>query len=512
MGVPGLFGYCLKKFKNINLKNIDKQIDYLFIDGNGFIYNAVSQVLNDNITDKLTLYSLICQKTGELLNELVEKLNPLNVYLAFDGVAPMAKIIQQRSRRYKTKLEDDFKQQLNIKYGIKTPEYNKFWSNILITPGTEFMNYLDNYFKSFSFKSVSFIFDGSNNIGEGEHKILKYIRNNDFTDKIIVIHGLDGDLIFLSMLLNNVSEIYIFRQQNKNKSNETIDSFLDIKSLKSNFLNYFQSVSSDIKFTMSDNNIVDFIFICFMIGNDFLPCQKFINIYQNGLDILINNYIETLKSYTGLIKIKENKQIEINVLAFYKFIQLCTLSEYEEYKYQKETHYKSYYFRALKNKKTYDNLSGYEKELYGYQNILSIDNFLPLQNNFDDYRFEFYNHYFKTTDQKEVINNCCYEYLKMMKWNIEYYLFGPTDWLFSYNFPVSPLFFNILEFLTNYTFNFNNIKQVKNNCVSSEIQLNICIPDCYLEKYNISNKKIKLKNITLDTKDKIFVYQGHLFF
>ena len=51
MGVPGLFAYCLKKFKssNINLKSLNKSIDFLFIDGNGFIYNAVSQVLTKDL-------------------------------------------------------------------------------------------------------------------------------------------------------------------------------------------------------------------------------------------------------------------------------------------------------------------------------------------------------------------------------------------------------------------------------------------------------------------------------
>src|SRR5574344_1735477 len=115
MGVPGLFGYCLKKFGNrIIIKKLKDKIDYLFIDGNGFIYNAVEKVIKESkfIDNKETLYNLIYNKTSELIIKNVEEVKPKILYLTFDGVAPMAKINQQRSRRYKTKYEDDYKTSL----------------------------------------------------------------------------------------------------------------------------------------------------------------------------------------------------------------------------------------------------------------------------------------------------------------------------------------------------------------------------------------------------------------
>lgn len=528
MGVPGLFAYCLKKFKssNINLKSLNKSIDFLFIDGNGFIYNAVSQVLTkDLIIDenkKQDLYKLICDKTAELLNDLIKELKPLSVYLTFDGTAPLAKINQQRSRRYRTKYEDDFKQILNKKYNIETPKYTNIWSNVLITPGTEFMAYLDNYFKS-EFKTLSninFIYDGSCNDGEGEHKILNFIRHNKFDDKTIIIHGLDGDLIFLTMLINiketlNQPNIYIYRQQTIKNSTNTINSYLDINKLKTEFIDYFQDLTKEYQIKITNNNIVDFIFICFFVGNDFLPSQKFINIYEDGIDVLIENYIKTLISYSCIININNNK-IDINILAFYKFIQLCALTEYNEYKYQNETNYKSLYFKAEKLKKIYNNLYGYEKELFIFNNSISKNHYLPLLNNFDDYRFEYYKHFINSVNQQSIINNCCFEYLKMLKWNIEYYLFGPIDWQYYYGFPVAPFFHDLLNYLSTYNININEIKQNLNKPLSSNVQLLLCIPKCYLKKYipkvysliNYKNGYMFPNKYNVDRTDQLFLYKS----
>ena len=63
----------------------------------------------------------------------------VGVYLAIDGVAPAAKIKQQRSRRFKS--VHDREMWDNIKKKHNKP-VDKFWNNSAITPGTEFMERL----------------------------------------------------------------------------------------------------------------------------------------------------------------------------------------------------------------------------------------------------------------------------------------------------------------------------------------------------------------------------------
>lgn len=532
MGVPGLFGYCLKKFgKNIVIKQLKDNIDYLFIDGNGFIYNAVDKVLKeikDVVIDKEALYYLIYNKTFDLITENIKEVKPKVLYLTFDGVAPMAKINQQRSRRYKTKYEDDYKASLKLKYNIKDNNYSNIWSNVLITPGTSFMDGLNNFFET-KFKelnkseSITFIYNGSDVIGEGEHKILNFIKQNkDIINKNIVVHGLDGDLIFLLMLTdikeNKNNNIYILREI-KTKEN-IIRSYLNINDLKSNFINEISSIvkKDNEQFIFTINNLVDFIFIFFFIGNDFLPCQRFIDIYGNGINDLINNYVKCVIKYNNIISILDN-DINFNVLALFYFIQLCTVSEYEEFKRVKDNNNKDIYFRIDKLKKKYNNMSnGYDKDIYKFENNnLTITNYQNLNVSFDDYKFEYYNHFTNSIDnQKQIIDNICKEYLCMLKWNIEYYLFGCKDWLLYYPYKISPFFEDIQNFITTNNFIINNQKMNINNPVKSDIQLLLCIPKKYLKSYipevykliNIRNGFMFPDNYTIDLTNQMQLHKS----
>ena len=111
------------------------------------------------------------------IEEYINIIQPLsNVIIAFDGVAPVAKMKQQRLRRYKSmndkKLFDNIKKKHN-----KIIPY--FWSNSAITPGTEFMVKLTKIINDWvKQQSLEIIFSSSDEPSEGEHKLLQFIRNS----------------------------------------------------------------------------------------------------------------------------------------------------------------------------------------------------------------------------------------------------------------------------------------------------------------------------------------------
>ena len=90
------------------------------------------------------------------------------LYIAIDGIAPKGKMKQQRMRRFKKAIETKYSDE-------------KSWDTNAISPGTFFMKRLNNVLKEF-LKSCSknIILSDSDERGEGEHKILRYIRNNQF--------------------------------------------------------------------------------------------------------------------------------------------------------------------------------------------------------------------------------------------------------------------------------------------------------------------------------------------
>ena len=148
MGVPSYFSYLIRNHKEMLIKifNFKKQINNLYFDSNSIIYDALRILSKDYDTYKNDdlfeneLINMVCINIENYINDV--KPNK-KVLIAFDGVAPVAKLEQQRTRRHKSMLE---KKVMNHISGEKNE-----WNKTAITPGTNFMNKLniniDNYFK-----------------------------------------------------------------------------------------------------------------------------------------------------------------------------------------------------------------------------------------------------------------------------------------------------------------------------------------------------------------------------
>ena len=135
--------------------------------------------------------------------------------------------------------------------------------------------------------------------GEGEHKIYDYIRNNpDYHRNTgTVIYGLDADLIMLTLNhLHLTNKMYLFRETPhfiKNLDN-TLDPnelyLLDIPELSKVIISDMNNNQSIFEKEKVDNLLFDYILICFLLGNDFLPHFPSINIRSHGIDTLMNAY------------------------------------------------------------------------------------------------------------------------------------------------------------------------------------------------------------------------------
>ena len=85
-----------------------------------------------------------------MINNIIDKIKVIcnlvkpkkALYIAVDGTAPRSKIVQQRSRRYKSLQIDEYKAELKKKFNIKTSK-NNFNPSNNACPGTKFMLDLD---------------------------------------------------------------------------------------------------------------------------------------------------------------------------------------------------------------------------------------------------------------------------------------------------------------------------------------------------------------------------------
>ena len=130
-------------------------------------------------------------------------------------------MIQQRTRRHKSVLED------------------KPWDTNAITPGTKFMNRLNDELHK-EFQGTGVIISDSSEPGEGEHKILQYLKTNkpQFARQRTCIYGLDADLIMLA-LVSGLKDLFLLRERTSFNL-EQMDCaylYLDITALKKRDLN-----------------------------------------------------------------------------------------------------------------------------------------------------------------------------------------------------------------------------------------------------------------------------------
>ena len=247
-------------------------------------------------------------------------------FMAVDGVAPRAKMNQQRARRFRTALDNERAREKAVREGVEMPKEEPFDSNC-ITPGTGFMAKLSQQLRYFVSKKVSedadwqgveIVLSGHEVPGEGEHKIMEYIRQAKAQEhydpnRRHCLYGLDADLIMLGLLSHDphfclLREEVSFGRQSKNavkKELEHQNFFLMHLCLVREYLELeFQELKEpgalDFPFNM-ERVIDDFILMAFFVGNDFLPNLPHLHINEGALALMFAVYKNALPKAKGYI-------------------------------------------------------------------------------------------------------------------------------------------------------------------------------------------------------------------
>ena len=151
-------------------------------------------------------------------------------YLAIDGVAPRAKMNQQRSRRFKGAKERSIKateskllcaELAAAGKPVPAEEQEAGFDSNVITPGTPFMDRLARWLQYYvqlrlssspAWRDVKVILSDASVPGEGEHKIMDHIRRTGGEDERHAVCGQDADLMFLSLALH-APRVYVLRER-----------------------------------------------------------------------------------------------------------------------------------------------------------------------------------------------------------------------------------------------------------------------------------------------------------
>lgn len=280
------------------------------------------------------------------LEVLFRIIKPRKVFfMAVDGVAPRAKMNQQRGRRFRSAKEAEDKIKKAIEKGETLPTEARFDSNC-ITPGTEFMARLHEHLKYFvnmkistdkSWQGVTIYFSGHETPGEGEHKIMEFIRSEKAKpdhdpNTRHCLYGLDADLIMLG-LTSHEAHFSLLREevrfggkktQRVCAPEETTFHLLHL-SLMREYIDYeFSVLKAKITFKYDIERIIDdWILMGFLVGNDFIPHLPHLHINHDALPLLYGTYITILPELGGYI----NESGHLNLPRFEKY--LVKLSDFD---------------------------------------------------------------------------------------------------------------------------------------------------------------------------------------
>ena len=414
MGIPFYFSYIIGNHSSILQKvTASTKINNLFIDANSVIYEAAATY---DTVDEIIGYVITKLMT------LMEDFHPSHlVYIAFDGVAPVAKLEQQRGRRFKRRYE-------------LPPEVPRQFNTIEITPGTDFMQRLNNRLFSHFEMMEKVVYTGCMDVGEGEHKIMNYMRENahKLSEDTNVIYGLDADLIMLALYISPMfPKLFLARET------PHFISFVN-RSLEPNalYMLNINELSVQIK-SETKGSSLDYIFACFLLGNDFLPHFPAINIRTGGVTKIIDTFVAVTHLIDPITHTIDWVQFKQYILSLAMNERTFIINELNLRNNTQRNHYPSKTREELQLK--LNMLPTYERELE--KSIHPID---------PGWEVRYYSALFDIRPKQVTptfIRRVCIEYLTGLEWTFKYYGGICPDWRWTYPFMYPPLLSDLVNYI-----------------------------------------------------------------
>uniref|UniRef100_A0A672FKD8 5'-3' exoribonuclease n=1 Tax=Salarias fasciatus TaxID=181472 RepID=A0A672FKD8_SALFA len=387
MGVPAFFRWLSRKYPSIIVHCVEEkgkecngvripvdttkpnpnevEFDNLYLDMNGIIHPCTHP--EDKPAPKNEDEMMVA--IFEYIDRLFNIVRPRRVlYMAIDGVAPRAKMNQQRSRRFRASKEGvelaEEKHRMReeiIQRGGYLPaeEIKERFDSNCITPGTEFMDNLAHCLRYYvaerlsndpGWKNVTVLLSDASVPGEGEHKIMDFIRRqraqpNHDPNTHHCLCGADADLIMLGLATHEpnftiireefkpnkprpcalcgqvgheIKECQGVAREKKGEHDEFADTmptseqefiFIRLCVLREYLARELTMASLPFPFDF-ERSVDDWVFMCFFVGNDFLPHLPSLEIREGAIDRLVNIYKDVVHKTGGYLT--ENGYVKLD--------------------------------------------------------------------------------------------------------------------------------------------------------------------------------------------------------
>eukprot|EP00928_Gymnodinium_smaydae_P071372 TRINITY_DN54986_c0_g1_i1.p1 TRINITY_DN54986_c0_g1~~TRINITY_DN54986_c0_g1_i1.p1 ORF type:complete len:945 (-),score=125.90 TRINITY_DN54986_c0_g1_i1:413-3247(-) len=369
MGVPTFFRWVCVRYPKVIRDTIEREpvemdgrmvpidldedapngdFDNLYLDMNGLIHPCCHPEDGPAPEDEEHMY----ENVFLYLDRLLRIVRPKRlVYMAIDGVAPRAKMNQQRARRFRAAQEREELEREQAKLrqeweaegrALPNKQLTKPFDSNVITPGTNFLHKMSEAIRYYIhdrttndplWQKLKFrvILSDANIPSEGEHKLMDFIRRQrsqpDYDPNLRhCIYGADADLIMLGLATHEahfsiIREVVLPKSEKKctlcggagHVASECTGEAEEDDIVGTGIQKPFQILSiailrqylhlqfGELATRMPSNLpydfekcVDDFVFMCFFVGNDFLPHLPSLSIRDGSIDQMLSLYNEIL--------------------------------------------------------------------------------------------------------------------------------------------------------------------------------------------------------------------------
>lgn len=448
MGVPKFNGQFVSnlpiKIEDAKPGTYPTKVSGLMIDFNDLLHFFSQKIYLYGIFSKYATKGQIAfrdRQSEEKLENLFIKalLSRLDMYLqnfepqdylvvAVDGPVPLAKIAQQRIRRFSSKPNPDSK-----------------FDNARLSPGTDLMEKIHLELKKWFYDRAQesklprySSYSSHHEPGEGEHKMIEIfyrisenIYRKQDPDGLHIICGQDGDLLMLGPLIPYKNVVHYREDRDEEAKTGSPSAVMVMVDAWKKYI--YRSL-------LRDNSEVDYVLAYFLFGNDFLPKNPALQRADDTHQLISSSYI---KNGRRLVNLKDGK---INRGNFIRFLQYFTKQEKANldmaaavYNPSTMTPYPILVNNTKKNKngRIEVDLEGFKRDWYerAFQTYNEMA-FLVCDTDCEKVRYQDIEIF-----KRDMMEN----YLQMFQWNIDYYLQRSVSWNFQYRYYFTPFISDLAE-------------------------------------------------------------------
>ena len=252
----------------------------------------------------------------------------------------------------------------------------------------------------------------------------------------------------------------------------TMKEYLDKEVLNYNTINNTNTLAG---FKLDNNSIInDFIFMCYFLGNDFLPHFPAANIRTHGIQVLLDTYRKVVaKPGQYLLYNVSNindlgqiiwKNVNILVKELAKNEHTLLLKEYE--------------LRDKWDNRQWPETTPKEKEeLINNAPVIFRAEEKYIAPNDAHWETRYYNALFhepEHTSPEVFVKTVSTNYLEGLEWVFKYYTKGCPDWKWKYNYHYPPLFSDLVKYVPHLATEF--VRPTASIPFSPYVQLSYVLP------------------------------------